>query len=154
MEHLDFINELDNTGIMIKQVSQKRRIIISRLFNNNTIIIKDNQLEWEQPENSPPLKALISNAIDMDDWKHSIHTEIIPENYDKILEIIQRKIINRVEEINVLLTTYNQLKYQNSKIYDEEYIKGLRNKAKESWADIEPDNWLKEIRGDDTCETC
>mgnify|MGYP003616278606 FL=1 len=32
--------------------------------------------------------------------------------------------------------------------YDELYLKGLREKAKKSWLDeIDPDNWLKEIRG-------
>jgi hypothetical protein len=32
--------------------------------------------------------------------------------------------------------------------YDEEYLKGLREKAKKSWlADINPDQWLKEVRG-------
>lgn len=32
--------------------------------------------------------------------------------------------------------------------YDELYLKHLRNKAKKSWlGKIDPDNWLKEIRG-------
>lgn len=32
--------------------------------------------------------------------------------------------------------------------YDEEYLKGLRSKAKKSWlGTINPDEWLKEIRG-------
>ena len=32
--------------------------------------------------------------------------------------------------------------------YDEQYLKALRNKAKKSWlGGIDPDNWLKEIRG-------
>ncbi len=32
--------------------------------------------------------------------------------------------------------------------YDEQYLKGLRDKAKKSWlSSINPDNWLKEIRG-------
>lgn len=32
--------------------------------------------------------------------------------------------------------------------YDDMYLKGLRDKAKKSWLeDINPDNWLKEIRG-------
>lgn len=32
--------------------------------------------------------------------------------------------------------------------YDDLYLKGLREKAKKSWLDgIDPDNWLKEIRG-------
>lgn len=33
--------------------------------------------------------------------------------------------------------------------YDEQYLKGLREKAKNSWlGNINPDEWLKEIRGD------
>lgn len=32
--------------------------------------------------------------------------------------------------------------------YDEEYLKGLRDKAKKSWlGSINPENWLKELRG-------
>ena len=32
--------------------------------------------------------------------------------------------------------------------YDEDYLKGLRDKAKKSWlGSINPDDWLKEIRG-------
>ena len=32
--------------------------------------------------------------------------------------------------------------------YDEEYLKGIREKAKKSWlGDINPDEWLKEVRG-------
>ncbi len=32
--------------------------------------------------------------------------------------------------------------------YDEEYLSALRNKAKKSWlGSIDPDNWLKEMRG-------
>ena len=32
--------------------------------------------------------------------------------------------------------------------YDENYLKGLRDKAKQSWlGSINPDDWLKEIRG-------
>ena len=33
--------------------------------------------------------------------------------------------------------------------YDEQYLKHLRNKAKKTWlGKVDPDNWLKEIRGD------
>lgn len=33
-------------------------------------------------------------------------------------------------------------------LYDDLYLKGLRDKAKKSWlGEIDPDNWLKEIRG-------
>ena len=33
-------------------------------------------------------------------------------------------------------------------IYDEKYLKSLRDKAKISWlGNIDPDNWLNEIRG-------
>lgn len=32
--------------------------------------------------------------------------------------------------------------------YDEAYLKGLRTKAKKSWlGDVNPDEWLKQIRG-------
>lgn len=38
--------------------------------------------------------------------------------------------------------------WQPNAKYDEEYLKGLRDKAKSSWLGIiNPNEWLKEVRG-------
>ena len=61
-----------------------------------------------------PLQAVISEAIDIDSWKHSWHYEIKPENYEKFREIIQEKMIKRAEEMDFLTTVYFQLQYEIS----------------------------------------
>ena len=48
----------------------------------------------------------------MDQWKYSWHNEIKPENYDKFRDIIQRKILDRAEEIETLLSTYFQIGHE------------------------------------------
>lgn len=60
------------------------------------------------------IQAVISEAIDIDSWKHSWHNEIKPENYEKFREIIQEKMIKRAEEMDFLTTVYFQLQYEIS----------------------------------------
>jgi hypothetical protein len=50
-------------------------------------------------------------------------------------------------ELDTSTLKFIELVYYQPK-YDEEYLTGLRDKAKKSWlGKINPDNWLKEIRG-------
>jgi hypothetical protein len=50
-------------------------------------------------------------------------------------------------EIDTSTLKFIELVYYQAK-YDELYLKGLRDKAKQSWLGaINPDNWLKDIRG-------
>lgn len=50
-------------------------------------------------------------------------------------------------DIDTSTLKFIELVYYQPK-YDEQYLKGLRDKAKKSWlGTINPDNWLKEIRG-------
>ncbi len=50
-------------------------------------------------------------------------------------------------EIDTSTLTFIELVYYQPK-YDEQYLKSLRDKAKKSWlGGINPDNWLKDIRG-------
>jgi len=116
MEHLEFVNALDKTGVSIRGTDvegREKKFVINKLFNDTNVIIhKNHQLRWEKPEQDDPLRALIKMAIDMDSWKHSWHNEITPENYDKFREIIQGKILERAKEIETLLTVYFQINYE------------------------------------------
>ena len=58
----------------------------------------------------------------------------------------QRRIAKMLEEEIKFESSLQELD-PNAK-YDEEYLKGLRDKAKTSWlGNINPDEWLKEVRG-------
>lgn len=51
---------------------------------------------------------------------------------------------SKAPEIDVVNLKF--VEYQS--IYDEEYLKGLRDKAKSWISKIDPDSWLREIRGE------
>ncbi len=117
MKHLEFVEKISNFGISIRSTNtenKSREIEIPRLFTTKKIVMKDFKLEWKEKEygETEPIKAVLAKAVDMDAWKHSWHTEMIPENYEKIEHIIQEKIINRAEEIDELLAIYFQLHYE------------------------------------------
>lgn len=119
MNHLEFVDKINETGISIRGTdveNREKKFIIPGLFNDiNTVIHKNHQLKWENRDNRNPFKELVKKAIDMDTWKHSWHNEITPENYDKFKDIIQKKILDRAEEIETLLTIYFQIKYEESR---------------------------------------
>ena len=112
MEHLDFVNELNKYGISIRStnVENKTKVVeIPKYFGGANIIeiknLKCNYREQDYFSRPTALQAVISKAIDMDTWKHSWHNKIEPENYEKFLEIIQQKVIDRAKEIDFLMTT-------------------------------------------------
>lgn len=116
MEHLEFVDKLNATGVSIRGtnvVGREKKFVIYGIFgNSNTIIQKDNVLRWENRDERSPFAELVKKAIDMDQWKHSWHNEIKPENYDKFRDIIQKKILDRAEEIETLLSTYFQIGHE------------------------------------------
>ena len=119
MEHLEFVEKLSELGVRLSSTNTEnkvREIEVPRLFNTKKIILKNSKLEWKEREygESEPIKAILAKAVDMDSWKHSWHTEMIPENYKKIEEIIQMKIIHRAEEIDELMAIYFQLHHEMS----------------------------------------
>ena len=111
MEHLDFIKELDNYGISFRSTNMENKIKevdISKYFGGSNVVeIKNFKCEYKEKEyfaRPTALQAVISEAIDIDSWKHSWHNEIKPDNYEKFLEIIQKKIIDRAKEVDFLMT--------------------------------------------------
>jgi len=119
MKHLDFIDKLQKLGVRLSSTNLEGKIKefeIFGLFKSNTIVVKDFKLNWKEKtyNEEKPIKALLKTAVDMDSWKHSWHTEMIPENYEKIEGIIQDKIIKRAKEIDDLMAIYFQLHHEMS----------------------------------------
>lgn len=118
MNHLDFVNELDKSGVSVRSTTfenRERKINIHSAFGKDeTVILKNNSANYEGGDYSifarnSASQAIISKAIDFDSWKHSWHNEITFENYEKFQDIIQKKIIDRAKEIEELTAIYFHL---------------------------------------------
>ena len=121
MDHLDFSDKLNEFGIKIRSTKREnivQKIEIPNLFGeSNFVEIKNFQLNYSKQDyfsKPTPLQAIIKEAIDLDNWKHSWHNEIEPDNYEKFREIIQDKILKRASEIEMLVTVYFQLNHEIS----------------------------------------
>ena len=111
MEYLDFVKELDNYGISFRSTNvgnKPKTVEIPKYFGGSDVVeiknLECSYMETDVFSRPTALQAIISQAIDMDSWKHSWHNEIKPENYEKFLEIIQKKIIDRAKEVDFLMT--------------------------------------------------
>lgn len=122
MEHLEFIDKLNEFGIQIRSTKIENKIQTIEIpysfgIESDFVNIKNFECKYKkEPLFSRPtaLQAVLSTAIDIDSWKHSFHNEISPENYEKFREIIQDKIIKRASEIEMLVTVYFQLNHEIS----------------------------------------
>ena len=121
MEHLEFIEKLNQLGCSFRSTNVENKvktIEIPNTFGKSEFVeIKNFQckyVDYDVFSIPTPLQAVISNAIDIDSWKHSWHNEIKPENYEKFRDIIQEKTIKRAEEMDILTTVYFQLQYEIS----------------------------------------
>lgn len=115
MDHLEFVNKLHVAGIGSLHIK-------NCLIRVNTGINMDNDAKIENGKCTfvdkeyfhDPLKKIIQKAIDMDTWKHSWHNEIVPDNYEKFIDIIQNKILDRAFQINELMLILNQIRREIS----------------------------------------
>ena len=121
MNHLEFCDKLNEFGIQIrsnKTENKSKFIEINSLFSEPDLVeIRNFKCEYVSNaayRSKNALQAIISEAIDIDSWKHSIHNEISVENYENFREIIQDKIIKRASEIEMLLAVYFQLNHEIS----------------------------------------
>jgi hypothetical protein len=121
MEHLEFVEKLNQLGCSFRSTNIENKvktIEISNTFGKSEFIEIQNfqckYVDYNAFSRQTPLQALISEAIDIDSWKHSWHNEIKPENYEKFRRIIQEKMIKRAEEMDFLLTVYFQLHHEIS----------------------------------------
>lgn len=122
MKHLELIDKLNEFGVQIRSTKIENKIQtieIPHLFGleSDFVDIKNFECKYRRGPSfsrQTALQAVILKAIDIDSWKHSLHNEISPENYDKFREIIQDKIIKRASEIEMLVTVYFQLNHEIS----------------------------------------
>ena len=122
MEHLEFIDRLNEFGIQIRSTKIEDKIQTIEIphllgIESDFVDIKNFECKYKKESlfsRPTALQAVISEAIDIDSWKHSFHNEISPENYEKFREIIQDKIIKRASEIEMLVTVYFQLNHEIS----------------------------------------
>ena len=125
MTHLEFVDILEKLGISIRGniiVNQEKQYEVPIGLSYHKVTIKDFNVKWTKEKegvlnlNYDPKESLIKKAINLDTWKHSLHTEIVPKNYEKLREIVQQKIIDRASEIEFLVTVYFLL---NKEMSDE-----------------------------------
>ena len=122
MEHLEFIDRLNEFGIQIRSTKIENKIQTIEIphsfgIESDFVDIKNFECKYKKESlfsKPTALQAIISEAIDIDSWKHSFHNNISPENYEKFREIIQDKIIKRASEIEMLVTVYFQLNHEIS----------------------------------------
>ena len=122
MEHLEFIDRLNEFGIQIRSTKIENKIQTIEIphsfgIESDFVDIKNFECKYKKESlfsRPTALQAIISEAIDIDSWKHSFHNKISPENYEKFREIIQDKIIKRASEIEMLVTVYFQLNHEIS----------------------------------------
>ena len=90
------------------------------------------------------LKKVISKVEKLDEEEQKRIAKLLEDeiNWDMTLKNSEEQLSKLAQE------GLNEHKMNKGEKYDEEYLKGLREKAKKSWlADINPDEWLKEVRG-------
>ena len=121
MGHLDFVDKLNKLGCSFRSTNFEnivKTIEISNTFGKSEFVeIQNFQCKYVNHSvfsRQTALQAVIKKAIDIDSWKHSWHNEIKPENYEKLREIIQEKMIKRAEEMDFLTTVFFQLQYEIS----------------------------------------
>ena len=121
MEHLEFVNKLNQLGCSFRSTNAENKVKIIEITNtfgkSEFVEIQNFQckyVDYSVFSRPTPLHAVISEAIDIDSWKHSWHNEIKPENYEKFREIIQEKMIKRAKEMDFLTTVYFQLQHEIS----------------------------------------
>ena len=113
MEHLEFVDKLNQLGCSFKSTNVENKvktIEIPNTFGKSEFVEIQNfqckYVSYNAFSRPTPLQAVISEAIDIDSWKHSWHYEIKTENYEQFREIIQKKMIKRAEELDFLTTVY------------------------------------------------
>ena len=121
MEHLEFVDKLNQLGCSFRSTNVENKVKVIEIPNtfgkSEFVEIQNFQCKYvgyNVFSRQTPLQAVISEAIDIDSWKHSWHNEIKPENYEKFREFIQEKMIKRAEEMDFLTTVYFQLQHEIS----------------------------------------
>ena len=111
MTELEFQKELEKLNYNYDPVMLiTESILIDDGFGRNHFVeITNGELTKTKNTMSSAISEIIKSAIDMDEWKHSMHNEIMPKNYEVFKDIIEKKAIGRLLELDMLLTVHNQI---------------------------------------------
>ena len=128
MDHLEFINKLNELGLAVRSTNYENEGKIVQTDSIDTdLCIKGFEVKYVMNSAFPrstPLQTLIKEGIDIDTYKHSSDYGIIPKNYELFRDIIQNKILRRAVDIDKLLTVYLQLNHEiveeNNKLKEHE----------------------------------
>lgn len=116
MEHLEFTEKLNELGLSFRNSGDIE--IDSGDIKTDIIIISESECNYKNETGYRSRNAFdksIVEAIDIDQWKHSMHFDICSENYEKFQDIIQNKIIKRAEDTRFLLRMYFLIQRELSK---------------------------------------
>ena len=121
MKHLEFADKLNQLGCSFRSTNAENKVKIIEITNtfgkSEFVEIQNFQckyVDYSVFSRPTPLRAIIKEVIDLDNWKHSWHNKIEPDNYEYFREIIQDKILKRASEIEMLITVYFQLNHEIS----------------------------------------
>ena len=109
MEHLEFVKKINELGIGLAStniIDKEKVYAVPYGLHGAHVSVKNFEVNYIDKRDHDAFESLVKKCIDLDTWKHSWHKEITPENYESLRDIIQTKIIDRAEEIEMLLTTY------------------------------------------------
>lgn len=113
MGNKDFLDHLSEFGILVDDETRlkTRNVIISHFFGNDIVQMSKNGCRYSDVDSSvhtclTAFQSTIKKAIDLDEWKHSYHHDITDENFPIFSDIIKKKILQRVEDLDFLLFVY------------------------------------------------
>ena len=117
MEHLEFVNKLNDFGISVRSTNREnhaKEYNVPGVNGSIKISVKGNKcdfVDYVTFTGSEPLPMLIAKQIDRGSWKHSWHNNVYDSSkYPAYLNIIQEKMIEHATAMDEMLTVYFLLK--------------------------------------------
>ena len=122
MEHLEFINELNKLGILVRGTNIERKEKVYHVpygLHGAKVSVSGFDVKYLDRIDRDAFEQLIKACIDLDSWKHSWHMKIDNSTLEESRRIIQDKIIDRANDIEMLMTTYFLINKRLSEIQAE-----------------------------------
>jgi len=121
MEHNEFIEKVRRTRVSFKLLAENEGKIfpLSDFFRKEySILLRNFQCSYLNSNCNDyyAKNELFKKFIDCDAWKHSWHIDVTPENYEKIREIFQEKILDKMQVLEDLVDVYYLLNYEITQI--------------------------------------
>lgn len=117
--YLEYMDAVEKTGVRLMKNTCELQIHSPMGVNNHTVVVKPLEATCATYRHNDEAEyEAIKWAIDFDQWKHSWHHEIKPENYNHFLEIIQGKVIEKSEALVKLNAVANFLQNRIMQLND------------------------------------